>query len=257
MSSTTLMTMLNNFKQTLLILALSATLCSGDGNTNTSATNATLPLDVGVVLFPAFEILDLSGPLSAFNMLSLQHPMNLHLISPTLDPVPIKPRSSAMNPFNSNFSLSINPTHNFTYLPTNIDVLLIPGGMGTRAPDLEPTISFIRDTYPRLQYLLSVCTGSWLAARAGVLDDRNATSNKRAWAGREGLGNSTNWITHARWVVDGNVWTSSGVTAGTDAALAWIAEIYGNETATEISNGVEHRRGLESTNDPFAEIYGL
>ncbi|KAK7442060.1 hypothetical protein VKT23_016336 [Stygiomarasmius scandens] len=164
-----------------------------------------------------------------------------------------------MNTQNSNFSESVVPTATFDNPPENLDVLLIPGGMGTRAPDadLAPQINFIRDTYPDLQYLIAICTGTWLAAKAGVLDNRNATSNKRSWAGREGLGNNTNWITHARWVVDGNVWTSSGVSAGIDVTFAWMEEVFGSDTATNIAVGMEYERHLNASWDPFADYYGL
>ncbi|KAK1216253.1 hypothetical protein PQX77_021127 [Marasmius sp. AFHP31] len=249
--------MFNPVKRALLVLVATAALCSGQANSSTPATNASLPVDFGIVLFDSFDIIDVGGPFSALNLLSMRHPMNLHLIANTLDPVSTKPRSAAMNPHNSNFSQSLVPTHTFSNPPEKLDVLFVPGGLGSRSPDLDNQIKFIRETYPKVQYLLSICTGAWLTARAGVLDNRNATSNKRSWAGREGLGNNTNWITHARWVEDGNVWTSSGVAAGIDATLAWMEKVYGNETATDIANGMEYLRVLNSTYDPFADLYGL
>ncbi|ESK92899.1 dj-1 family protein [Moniliophthora roreri MCA 2997] len=222
-------------------------------------TNATLPVDYGMIVFPAFEALDVFGPLDALNILASDYPMNLHIISSTLDPVSTKPRSPAMNTHNSNFSQAIVPTHNFTHPPPKLDVLFVPGGMGTRAPapELDAHIAFIRETYPSLQYIVSVCTGSWLLARAGVLDGKNATSNKRAWAGTAGLGNGTNWITHARWVQDGNIWTSSGVSAGIDGTLAWIAAVFGETVANDTANYMEYVRHLNASDDPFAELYGL
>ncbi|KAK7049310.1 hypothetical protein VNI00_005911 [Paramarasmius palmivorus] len=192
-----------------------------------------------MLLFPAFEALDVFGPLGALNGLSRNYSMNLYLISNSTDPVSTALR---VNPQNSNFSESIVPTHTFENPPPKLDILFVPGGGGTRAPDLDRHIAYIRDTYPSLQYILSVCTGSWLLARAGVLDGKNATSNKRAWAGREALGNGTKWIAHARWVTDGNVWTSSGVSAGIDATLAWVSAVYGDDVASGIANGMEYPR---------------
>ncbi|KDQ31674.1 hypothetical protein PLEOSDRAFT_1035376 [Pleurotus ostreatus PC15] len=211
------------------------------------------PVNWGVLLFPTFEALDVFGPLEALNLLSLTVPLNLSLISRTLDPVSTKPRAMTTP---SNFSESILPTHTFSNPPPDLEVLLVPGGLGTRAPDLQAEVGFIRDTYPQLKYLITVCTGAWLAANAGVLDGRNATTNKKAWAGRP-VNNSVNWITHARWVVDDNIWTSSGVSAGIDATLAFVEEIYGEELATDVANSMEYERHTNATWDPFAELYGL
>ncbi|TRM63949.1 class I glutamine amidotransferase-like protein [Schizophyllum amplum] len=208
------------------------------GSASAQDNNSTLPVNFGMVLFPSFQAFDVFGPLDALNVLSMSYPINLYLISSTLDPVSTAPRSAGMNPHNSNFSQALVPTHTFEDAPA-LDVLMVPGGLGTRAGDLDPTIAYIADAAGEAEYVLTVCTGSWLAARAGVLDGKNATSNKASWAGREGLGNGTNWIAHARWVEDGNVWTSSGISAGIDMTLTWMESVFGNDTATSIANKLE------------------
>lgn len=120
------------------------------------------------------------------------------------------------------------PTHTFATAPP-LDLLFVPGGLGTRGsnPVIEEVISYIRNTYPQLGYLITVCTGAGLAARAGVLDGKRATTNKMAWTETTGLGVNVDWVPRARWVVDGNVWSSSGVSAGIDVTLAWIGETMG------------------------------
>lgn len=138
-----------------------------------------------------------------------------------------------MNPIGSNFGESILPTHTFhDALP--LDVLIIPGGGGTRAPDLGTVRTFIKDTSPSLQYLLTVCTGSALAVSTVILDGRNATSNKAAWAWATSQRPNVNWIPKARWTVDGNIWTSSGVAAGIDATYAFVEVIYGLAAAADL-----------------------
>ncbi|KAK7445091.1 hypothetical protein VKT23_014952 [Stygiomarasmius scandens] len=182
--------------------------------------------------------------------------MNLSIIAKSLEPVSTKYGDPSLNPFNSNFGESIVPTHDFTTAPP-LDVLLVPGGFGTRADDIDPLINFVRETYPNLKYILTVCTGSWLAARAGILDGKRATSNKSAWYGVKAVGPNVKWVSHARWVVDGNTWTSSGVSAGTDMMLAWIEEVFGKEDAAECTRVMEYQRHLDPNDDPFADMYNL
>ena len=216
-----------------------------------------MPTNIGYVLFPAFEALDVFGPLEAVNLLSLQRQLNLYMIADSLEPVNTKPRAASMNRFNSSFGESILPTHTFAAPPDDLDVLFVPGGLGTRAPDLNSTIDYVRATYPSLQYLVSVCTGAGILARAGILDGKNATTNKLAWNSTIIHGPKTYWIAHARWVVDRNVWTTSGVSAGIDGALAWIEHVFGNKTANSLAIGMEYQRHADWHWDPFAEYYGL
>ncbi|KAJ7655282.1 hypothetical protein DFH06DRAFT_1202123 [Mycena polygramma] len=126
-----------------------------------------LPVSYGLLLFPTFEQLDVSGPMEAFYLLSLQFPMNLAIIAETVDPVSSKPQP-VNNSRNSNFSQSVVPTHSFANAPP-IEVLLIPGGFGAEVPEAsDSTITFVPDIFPKLRYLITVCTGAGLAARAGT-----------------------------------------------------------------------------------------
>ena len=207
------------------------------------------------MLFPTFQALDVFGPIDALNLLSHSRQLNLSIISSTLDPVPTGLRP-ALNKFNSNFSQSIIPTHDFSTVPP-LDVLIIPGGFGVRYEDLQPTIDFVKKIYPSLKYIFTICTGSWIAARAGILQGKRATSNKAGWAETKKLGEDVHWVPHARWVVDGNIWTSSGVSAGIDAILAFIGEVYGKDVAEEIANVMEYERHQDASWDPFAELHNL
>jgi len=65
------------------------------------------------------------------------------------------------------------------------------------------------------------------------------------------------WVGKARWVVDGNIWTSSGVSAGIDLIYAWIAEVWGEETASLIADESEYERNKDPGNDRFAERWGV
>ncbi|KIY73838.1 class I glutamine amidotransferase-like protein [Cylindrobasidium torrendii FP15055 ss-10] len=216
--------------------------------------DTTLPVNYGIVVFPGFQALDVFGPLDAMNLLSYQFPLNLAIIAESLDPVSTK---ANMNPQNSNFSQSIVPTHTFENPPENLEVLIVPGGIGTRAPTLNSTIDYVAQAFPSLRYFITVCTGASIAARAGVLDGRNATTNKKSWEYVTNFGPNVNWITHARWVVDGNVYTTSGVSAGIDGMMAFMADIYGANATNTVAQGMEYERELDPSHDPFADLYGL
>lgn len=213
-----------------------------------------VPVNYGIVVFPAFQALDVFGPLDALNMLSFAYPLNLFIIAETLDPVTTKPQTNLVN---SNFSESIVPTHTFDSPPESLDVLIVPGGLGTWASNLNATIDYIAATYPSLQYLITVCTGATLAARAGILDGKNATTNKKSWEWATSQGPNVNWISHARWVVDGNIYTTSGVSAGIDGTFAFMEAVYGDNATETVANSMEYVRETNSSWDPFAELYGL
>ncbi|KAL4861718.1 hypothetical protein BDV12DRAFT_203722 [Aspergillus spectabilis] len=212
------------------------------------------PLRLGLLLFPGFQALDAFGPIDCLNVLSRSHPLTLSILSHTLDPVSTRlPESSTA------LGQSIVPTHTFSSAP-ELDVLLVPGGFGTRLLDSEPikeVIKFIADVYPRLKYLITVCTGSALVARTGLLDGKKATTNKRAFKEVTEWRESVKWVAKARWVVDGNIWTSSGVSAGIDVILAWIGEFYGEAVARGIGVGIEYTRHEDAGDDPFAGLHGL
>lgn len=140
--------------------------------------------------------------------------MNLYLLGETLEPQWSGPAKADLNPKNSSFWYSIAPTHTYANAPDDIEVLLVPGGPGARYLDITTQLEFIKKTYPKLKYLISICTGAGVVARTGVLDGRNATTNKRAWARTTAMGPEVLWRSPARWVVDGNIWTSSGVSDG-------------------------------------------
>lgn len=146
------------------------------------------------------------GPLAFFNNIP---GAQISLIHDTLSPTP----SGNVTKFlNDHFAGEFyQPVYTMENAPP-LDVLVVPGGFtGTGIALGNPAWqNYIAKVYPTLQYLFTVCTGSGIAARAGVLSGRNATTNKSAFRWIETLGGNVTWIAVARWVVDGNIWTSSG-----------------------------------------------
>ena len=95
----------------------------------------------------------------------------------------------------------------------------------------------------------------YLSHEAGILDGHSATTNKVVFNQVAAYGPKTHWIGHARWVVSDNIWTTSGVSAGTDGMIAWMASLFPNEVVEEVVNqGMEYNREKDASNDPFAKI---
>ncbi|KAK1972105.1 DJ-1/PfpI family protein [Colletotrichum sublineola] len=220
------------------------------------ATNTTSPpVNIGTVVFRAMDMLDIFGPLDALQLVAKNRHLNLHLIAATLDPVTTAPQAAGMNAYNSSFWPTIQPTATFDD-DLDLDVLLIPGGPGIRAPGLEPIVDYVKRYYPRVKYLISICTGASFAARSGVLDGKRATTNKASWKLITDMGPKVKWVSPARYVNDGNVWTSSGVSSGLDLIMAFIDQVYGEEMATKVGRIMEYIPN-DSDWDPFADINGV
>jgi transcriptional regulator GlxA family with amidase domain len=212
--------------------------------------------NIGIVLYRSYTMLDVFGPLNALQSVARIYPLNLYLLSHSMDPVTTEPFSAELNQPNSSFWFTVQPTHTFSNPPPDLDVLLVPGGWGWDEPDLQEHVDYIRSAYASLEYLITVCVGSVITARSGILDGRNATANKRFWSATEAHP-AVNWVSTARWEVDGNIWSTSGVAAGIDGTLAWINHVYGTENATNIANGMEYEAHQDASWDPFADLYNL
>ncbi|CAG9982852.1 unnamed protein product [Clonostachys byssicola] len=240
--------MKSNILLQLVLWAVSATAASGQ---------ETAPKNFAVALFHSFDSIDVTGPLNPLFYLAFSKQLNLSLIAPTYEPVWVAPALDSLNVMNSSMWFSLNPTHTYDSPPKNIDVLLIPGGAGATFGNVSRVIDFVRETYPSVKYLLSTCTGAGIAARAGVLDGKRATTNKKAWSAITAMGPNVSWVSPARWAVDGNIWTSSGVTSSLDMMFAFIEEMYGKDFADEIQGTIEHNRITDPCDDPFAELHGV
>ena len=197
-------------------------------------------MKLAVLIFDGFELLDVFGPLEMFGMLP-EH-FSIHLIAE--DNSVIKsaqgPRSMADELFNDQ---------------AYYDLLLVPGGPGTRIQINNPVLlNWIRQQSEHAKFISSVCTGSALLAKAGVLDGKKATTNKLAFDWVQQQSTNVEWIKQARWVEDGRFFTSSGVSAGNDMALALIEHLLDHELAEKVALWAEYQRNNDSRNDPFAIV---
>ncbi len=133
-----------------------------------------------------------------------------------------------------------------------LEIFLIPGGPGTRKEvDNKLLIGKIKEISNFSKYVLTVCTGSALLARTGLLDHKNATSNKRSFTWVTTNGANVIWNKKARWAVDGKFYTSSGVSAGMDMALGFLSDRHGIEFARKAAFEIEYNWTEDKDNDTF------
>ena len=193
-------------------------------------------MNVTAILFEGFETLDMFGPVE---MLGASGEFTTTFYSPNGGtvksyqgvPVDTLPLSAAGAP----------------------EVLLLPGGMGVYDMlENEAFIARLAELAEQARYVLSVCNGAFLYAKAGVLNGQRATTYKARMDKAEELFPQVRWERNARWTVDGNQYVSSGVSAGTDMALGFIADICGREIAEKTARYAEYTWNADPNNDPFA-----
>lgn len=198
---------------------------------------------IGALVFPGFQTLDYFGPIELLG--GLGDEVEIITIAKTGDPVP--------------------SVHGQRIIPDRVlsekddyDLLFMPGGDAAliEAKDAE-LMDWIRAASAKAERVMAVCTGTILLGMTGVLDGRKATTNKLDFTATVPLAPGVEWIKQARWVEDGKFFTSSGVSAGMDMALAVIADLYGMKVAKDLAQSCEYTWHDDPNRDPFAVSAGL
>jgi len=189
---------------------------------------------IGVLIFPEFQLLDAAGPIAAFEVAGRETPVpayRLQLLARSKGPVA---SSSGATLLADEFAAA-----------APLDTLLVAGGWGIRqALSCPETLAFIRQTAASARRTASVCSGAFLLAGAGLLDGRRATTH---WGRAAALARAYPQVTvepDRIFVRDGAIWTSAGISAGIDLALALIADDLGDAVAKRAAQQlvVYHRR---------------
>lgn len=198
-------------------------------------------MKLNVILFSDFETLDVFGPIEIFGK---------------ADGFEIEYYSLEGGLVNNKDNVNILTKSFDKILTGSNDILFIPGGLGTR--DLvnnKVFIDQIKNLAVNSIYVITVCTGSALLAKTGLLNERCATSNKRSFEWVKSCSDKVKWVNEARWVIDGKYYTSSGVSAGIDMALGFVSDIKGIEIARQIALRIEYNWPEDKDIDLFCHQY--
>jgi transcriptional regulator GlxA family with amidase domain len=188
---------------------------------------------IGIVVFPDFQLLDAAGPISAFEIAGrlVDKDHSIKILAATGGPVR---SSSGVEILASGFAHS-----------GAITTLIVTGGGGVEdAARSEPILEFVRATAERAVRVASVCSGAYILAEAGLLDGRRATTHWRRTRHFLSAYPRVKLEPDRIFVRDGNIWSSAGITAGIDLALAMVAEDFGDDVAQKTARQLVlyHRR---------------
>jgi transcriptional regulator GlxA family with amidase domain len=195
---------------------------------------------VGILIFDNVEVLDFAGPFEVFCRTRLT-PGAAARRSEATAPFEVFTVAAVHGPVTAAGGLVVVPRYSFADAPP-IDVLVVPGGLGTRALlGNADVIGWIRHAAGRAQRVTSVCTGALLLAEAGLLEGRHATTHWAALDELAALGRGAQVVAESR-VVDDGVITSAGISAGMDMAFHVVEALFGREVADETAHYIEYRR---------------
>jgi transcriptional regulator GlxA family with amidase domain len=203
---------------------------------------------IGLLIFPEFQLLDAAGPISAFEIAGRFVPgaYSLHVVA--RDPGPVTSSSGV--------AMSAQA---FGDTPP-LDTLIVSGGDGTRTPAIcEATLAYARATFATARRTASVCSGTYVLAAAGLLDGRRATTHWQRSQDFQRRYPAVRLEPDKIFVQDGPLWSSAGITAGIDMALAMIGADLGEDVARRTAQQlvVYHRRpGGQSQFSALLEMQG-
>ena len=185
-----------------------------------------LLLKIGIFVFDKMQILDFAGP---YDILATVPEFQVFTVAKSREPVC------------AHHGLTLIPTYDFEHMPP-LDILVIPGGKGTdREREDQRVIAWIKAQAQRVQYVLTICTGAFLLAETGLLNGKKATTYHDDIDEFKSRYPSITILDRARYVDNGRMVISAGVSAGMDGALYLVAKIRGKATAQKTAHHLEYR----------------
>lgn len=191
---------------------------------------------VGIYLYDGVEVLDLAGPFEVFTTASrVSRRHTPHSVEP-FRVVTIAPHAG---PVTARAGLTVLPSHTLADHPP-LDVLIVPGG-DERAERVRPALAaWLQVQSRQVGILASVCTGAFLLAGASLLDGRTVTTHWEDVAELAAAFPALSVVDHGRWVDDGDILTSAGISAGIDMSLHLVARIAGGALARATARQMDY-----------------
>jgi transcriptional regulator GlxA family with amidase domain len=187
--------------------------------------NKKIPLIVGILIFDDVEILDVAGPFEVFAVTRLNDQQRLQQSSP----FKVYLISETNKQITAIGGLRLTPDVTITECP-ELDLLIIPGGWGTRKESKNKIlVNWISNQFTNDRLIASVCTGSSLLGKAGLLDGRDATTHWLAFDFLQESAPKVRILKNVRFTLIEPIFTSAGVSAGIDLALRIVSHFFGNE----------------------------
>lgn len=194
-------------------------------------------MNIGILIFDDVEVLDFCGPFEVFSVAAAL--AKAADKEPALTVFTLAERADGQA-IRCVGGLRVQPEYSLDHHPP-IDLLVVPGGWGTRREiDNTRLIDWIRAQAAQAQLTTSVCTGAFLLGRAGLLEGHKVTTH---WGSIERLRASLPNVTvleNIRYVDEGNIVTSAGISAGIDMALHLVARLHGEDLARQTARRMEY-----------------
>ena len=192
---------------------------------------------VAILLFDEVEVLDFAGP---FEVFAVTDELSGRQLFRTLTVAEEKRAIRARN------GLSVNPDHSFADCPRP-DILVVPGGQGTRALLKNPAVlDWIKSINQTAEIVASVCTGSLVLGRAGLLDGLKATTHHECFDLLREHAPRATVVETDRFVDNGRILTAAGISAGLDLSLHLVARLHGAAIAKKTATYMEYHPALET-----------
>jgi len=187
--------------------------------------------NVAILLYDDVEVLDFAGPFEVFNVTAEMvdnTPFAVYTVA--VDSMPVMARGK----------LSVNPTYSIDDCPAP-DILIIPGGWGSRAQlKNDMLVEWIQTQAEQVELLLSVCTGSLLLAKAGLLEGLTCTTHGTAFDALRQLAPNATVVEDKRYIDNGKIITSGGISAGIDMSLYVVQKLLGDDAVKITTTEMEY-----------------
>lgn len=198
--------------------------------------NKKIPLIVGILIFDDVEILDVAGPFEVFAVTRLNDEKRLQQSSP----FKVYLISETNKQITAIGGLRLTPDVTISECP-ELDLLIVPGGWGTRKESKNKIlVKWIGNQFTNDRLIASVCTGSSLLGKAGLLDGRDATTHWRAFDFLQESAPKARILKNVRFTLTEPIFTSAGVSAGIDLALRIVSHVFGTEVGQATARQMEY-----------------